>query len=289
MKSQQSGRDASTTPLVTPDVDAMPGHGRQTVLIVEDVAPLRDAYWAALLEAGFRGVATPNGNNILDVMYTENVSVILLDLFKPGMDGIETLKAIKRVSPETLVVAMGETGGQLDCLAVATQLGADAFVKKPALPGEVVDAVTALTSQSAAISQTDRRRYTRLHVDQLGYLYNPPHGKPLACRVMDLSAGGALIQSESECPQGRPLVLHVGGFGSFEGIVVRSAAGSAGFKFLMGELKRDRLKKALASFAKTGVAPIATYGLHPNFKPGGHVPHVERREDPVRKDIFPFM
>ena len=43
------------------------------------------------------------GSNILDLMYSENVSVILLDVFQPGMDGIETLKAIKRVSPETLV------------------------------------------------------------------------------------------------------------------------------------------------------------------------------------------
>ena len=59
----------------------MPGHGRQTVLIVEDVAPLRDSYWAALQEAGHRGVAAANGNTILDLMYAENVSVILLDLF----------------------------------------------------------------------------------------------------------------------------------------------------------------------------------------------------------------
>jgi DNA-binding response OmpR family regulator len=176
-------------PLPNAAVDVMPGHGRQTVLIVEDVAPLRDTYWTALLEAGYRGVATPNGNNILDLMYAENVQVILLDLFKAGMDGIETLKAIKRVSPETLVIAMGENGGQLDCLAVATQLGADAFVKKPALPGEIVDAVKALTAQSAAVSPADRRRYTRLHVDQLGYLYNPPHGKPMPCRILDLSAG----------------------------------------------------------------------------------------------------
>ena len=114
-----------------PAVDMMPGHGRQTVLIVEDVVPLRDSYWAALQEAGHRGVAAAHGNNILDLMYQENVSVILLDLFKPGMDGIETLKSIKRVSPETLVIAMGEDGGLIDCLAVATQLGADARLAIP--------------------------------------------------------------------------------------------------------------------------------------------------------------
>lgn len=274
------------SPQPLPIVDLMPGHGRQTVLIVEDVAPLRDTYWTALLEAGYRGVATANGNNILDLMYAENVSVILLDLFKAGMDGIETLKSIKRVSPETLVIAMGEDGGQLDCMAMATQLGADAFVKKPALPGEIVDAVKALTSQSAAVSPADRRRYTRLHVDQLGYLYNPPHGKPMPCRIVDLSAGGALIQSESECPRDRPLVLHVGGFGSFEGIVVHSKGGSAGFKFLMGELKRNRLKHALATFAKTGEAPMDTYGTHPNFKPGAARKPVPKAPPP--SDPFPF-
>jgi DNA-binding response OmpR family regulator len=266
-----------------PAVDVMPGHGRQTVLIVEDVAPLRDSYWAALQEAGHRGVAAAHGNNILDLMYAENVSVILLDIFKPGMDGVETLKAIKRVSPETLVIAIGEDSRQLD---VATQLGVDAFILKPALPADIVATVKSLTSRDAPTSQSDRRRYTRLNVDQRGYLFNPPQ-QPLECRVVDMSAGGALIKSNAECPRDRPLVLQVEGFGSFEGIVVRSGGGSAGFKFLMGELKRDRLKHALASFAKTGVAPIGTYGMHPNFKPGAARPQPERRTDP-RTDVFPF-
>ena len=286
MKSPQSGSDTSTMPPRNPAVDMMPGHGRQTVLIVEDVTPLRDSYWAALQEAGHRGVAAAHGNNILDLMYQENVSVILLDLFKPGMDGIETLKSIKRVSPETLVIAMGEDGGLIDCLAVATQLGADAFVKKPASPADVVAAVKALTTRDVPASQADRRRYTRLHVDQRGYLYNAAQGQPVECRIVDLSAGGALIKSDADFPRDRPVVLQVDGFGSFEGIVVRSGGGTAGFKFLMGELKRDRLKHALASFAKTGTAPIGTYGLHPNFKPGASRP--ERRSDPERKDIFPF-
>lgn len=267
-----------------PAVDAMPGNGRYTVLIVEDNPVVRDSYWFALQEAGHRGVATADSAKVLDVMYTENVSVVLLDLFKPETNGIETLKAIKRVSPETLVVAVGEDSRQLD---MATQLGADAFLLKPAPPSSVIDTLTRLTAASATISQTDRRKYTRLSVDQRGFLYNPPHEK-LECRVVDLSAGGALIQTASEFPRDRPLMLHVEGFGSFEGVVVRSGAGSTGFKFLMGELKRDRLKQALASFAKTGEAPIATYGMHPNFKPGSAVPRKERRSDPERKDIFPY-
>jgi len=265
--------------------DLMPGKGRHTVLIVEDVAPLRDTYWLALQEAGYRGVATANGAKVLDVMYTENVSAVLLDLFKPELDGIEILKAIKRVSPETLVIAIGEDSRQLD---VATQLGADAFILKPAPPAGVVETVNRLTSRGSTASVTDRRRYTRLQVDQQGYLYNPPNGQPLECRIVDLSAGGALIQSGAEVPRDRSLVLHIDGFGNFEGVVVRNGGGTMGFKFLMGELKRDRLKHALASFARTGAAPIGTYGMHPNFKPGGHVPHKDRRAEPERRDIFPY-
>jgi len=270
-------------------IDAMPGHARHTVLIVEDNTVLRDKYWTHLQEAGYRGVTAENGK-VLDVMYAESVSVILLDLFKPESDGIETLKTIKRVSPETLVVAIGEDSRQLD---VATQLGADAFILKPAPPASVIEAVTKLTSHGAAVSQTatsqtDRRRYTRLHVDLKGYLYNPPDGQPRVCHVVDMSAGGALIRSDAKWAHDRPLILQVEGFGTFEGVVVRSSTGAAGFKFLMGELKRDRLKHALASFAKTGAAPIGTYGVHPNFKPGSAKPHKERRAEPMRRDIFPY-
>jgi CheY-like chemotaxis protein len=264
-------------------VDAMPGHARHTVLIVEDNTVLRDKYWTHLQEAGYRGVTAQNGK-VLDVMYGESVSVVLLDLFKPESDGIETLKTIKRVSPETLVVAIGEDSRQLD---VATQLGVDAFLLKPAPPASVIEAVAKLTSHGAALSQTDRRKYTRLAVDLKGQLYNSPDGQPKACHVVDMSAGGALIRSDAKCPHGHPLILQVDGFGSFEGVVVRSSSGSVGFKFLMGELKRDRLKHALVSFAKTGAAPVGAYGMHPNFKPGSARPK-ERREEPVRKDVFPY-
>ncbi|HZQ41078.1 MAG TPA: response regulator [Rhizomicrobium sp.] len=260
----------------------MPAHARHTVLIVEDNTVLRDKYWTHLQEANYRGVTAHNGK-VLDVMYGENVSVVLLDLFKPESDGIETLKTIKRVSPETLVVAIGEDSRQLD---VATQLGVDAFILKPAPPASVIEAVAKLTSNGAVVSQTDRRRYTRLAVDLKGQLYNSPDGQPRACHVVDMSAGGALIRSDAKCPHGHALVLQVEGFGSFEGVVVRSSTGAMGFKFLMGELKRDRLKHALASFAKTGAAPIGTYGVHPNFKPGA-AKAKERREEP-RKDVFPY-
>ena len=263
--------------------DIMPGKNRHTVLIVEDVAPLRDTYWTALQEAGYRGVATATGLKVLDVMYTENVSAVLIDLFKPELDGIETLKAIKRVSPETLVIAIGEDSRQLD---IATQLGADAFLLKPAPPASVIETVNRLTTRNNTASVTDRRRYTRLQVDQQGYLYNPPNGQPVQCRIVDLSAGGALIQIEAEAPRDRSLVLHVEGFGNFEGVVVRNSGGSIGFKFQMGELKRDRLKHALASFARTGAAPIDTYGMHPNFKAGAVKPKPERRTEP--REVFPF-
>lgn len=267
-----------------PAPGAAPGKARHTVLIVEDNAVLRDKYWMALQEAGYRGVKAANSHNILDVMYAENVAAILLDLFKPESDGIETLKTIKRVSPETLVIAIGEDSRQFDA---ATQLGADAFLLKPASPASVVESVAKLTSAGAATSATDRRRYTRLQVDQRGYLYNLLHEQPLECRIVDLSAGGALIKASGECPRDRPLILYIDGFGSFEGVAVRSGEGSTGFKFLMGELKRDRLKHALASFAKNGVAPIGTYGTHPNFKPGSARPK-DRRSEPERRDVFPF-
>jgi DNA-binding response OmpR family regulator len=276
-----------TSQLANSATDAMPGKGRQTVLIVEDATPLRDSYWAALVEAGHHGVVTATGDNVLDLMYAENISLVVLDLFKPGLNGIDTLKAIKRVSPETLVVAMGEDSGLFDYLAVATQLGADAFVRKPAPAAAVIEAVASLTARDPVPSQTERRRYTRLHVDQRAFLYNPPNDQPLECRVVDLSAGGALIACDSECLRDRPLVLHVDGFGSFEGMVVRSSQTFAGFRFQMGELKRDRLKQALASFAKTGTAPIGTYGVHPNFKPGAArppKPPVAGEPEPV----FPF-
>jgi DNA-binding NarL/FixJ family response regulator len=264
---------------------AMPGKARHTVLIVEDNAVLRDKYWMALQEAGYRGVKAADSHNILDVMYGENVSVILLDLFKPESDGIETLKTIKRVSPETLVVAVGEDSRQFDA---ATQLGADAFLLKPAQPQSIIETVSKLTASSVATSATDRRRYTRLQVDQRGLLYNMLHEQPLECRIVDLSAGGALIKAEGECPRDRPLILYIDGFGSFEGVAVRSAGGATGFKFLMGELKRDRLKHALASFAKTGTAPIGAYGMHPNFKPGSAPAKKERRAEPERRDVFPY-
>lgn len=69
----------------------------KTILIVEDEAPLLDSYAELVQAAGYTPLKAPDGYYGLDTLSksTGQISLVLLDLMMPGVDGLEVLKTIK--------------------------------------------------------------------------------------------------------------------------------------------------------------------------------------------------
>ena len=111
------------------------------VLIIEDdedISMIEEAY---LQSAGFQTKIMPDGKAILDILKSENISLILLDLMLPGKNGYEICKEIRDKTdiPIIMVTARTESVDKIRGLG----LGADDYISKPFDPAELVARVNA--------------------------------------------------------------------------------------------------------------------------------------------------
>ena len=100
------------------------------VLIVDDESSIIDSLEGILSDDGFEVMHAYNGYEALKKIEAESPDIVLLDIWMPGMDGIDTLKEIKKMSPNLPVVMI--TGhGSIESAVDATKSGAFDFLEKP--------------------------------------------------------------------------------------------------------------------------------------------------------------
>ena len=102
---------------------------------------------------------------------------------------------------------------------------------------------------SAASSSAERRKYERIKLFLPGQLFNPINEQSAECKVLNLSAGGAAVQCDTQFPAGVSLVLYIENFGRFEGTTIVHKNGQMALEFVIGENKRGRLKEMIKTFA----------------------------------------
>jgi two-component system nitrogen regulation response regulator NtrX len=101
-----------------------------SVLIVDDEPKIRDSLRGMLEDEGYGVEAVESGEECLRALERRAVGCVLLDIWLPGIDGLETLERIKREWPDCAVV-MISGHGTIETAVRATKLGAFDFVEKP--------------------------------------------------------------------------------------------------------------------------------------------------------------
>jgi CheY-like chemotaxis protein len=81
----------------------MPG---ENILIVDDEALICASFERELSAKGYLVDTVLNGDAALEAVMKKKYDLALIDKNMPGMDGIETCRAIKKISPETVLVFM---------------------------------------------------------------------------------------------------------------------------------------------------------------------------------------
>ena len=103
------------------------------VLIVDDEKDIRDASERILTKMGFEVVKASRGDEAIQILPEKQVSIVLLDLKMPGLDGIEVLKQIQAMDKDILVIVI--TGyATVETAIEAMKLGAYDFIPKPFEP-----------------------------------------------------------------------------------------------------------------------------------------------------------
>lgn len=133
-----------------------------SVLIVDDEAGIRRTLTGVLEDEGFAVEAVASGEAALRAFEQRVYACVLLDVWLPKMDGLETLERLKTVYPETGVV-MISGHGTIETAVRATKLGAFDFIEKPlSLEKTVLTVKNAIRQQELeAANQELRARLAR--------------------------------------------------------------------------------------------------------------------------------
>lgn len=102
----------------------------KSILIIDDEASIRESLKGILQDEGFRTLFAQGGEEGLGIIKEENPDLVLLDIWMPGIDGMETLRRIRDEHPDQLVVMMSGHG-TIETAVKATKLGAYDFIEKP--------------------------------------------------------------------------------------------------------------------------------------------------------------
>ncbi len=110
------------------------------VLIVDDEDDFRETIVKRLNARKIQAEGAASGVKALEVLKDKDFDVIVLDVKMPDMDGIETLRHIKKMKPEIEVIML--TGhASVEFGLKGMQLGAFDYVMKPAPLNELLDTI----------------------------------------------------------------------------------------------------------------------------------------------------
>jgi two-component system nitrogen regulation response regulator NtrX len=102
----------------------------RTILIVDDEESIIQSLQGILSDEGFDVISATSGSSAVEKIDETMPDLVLLDIWMPGIDGIEALIKIKEAHPQLPVVMMSGHG-TIETAVKATKLGAYDFIEKP--------------------------------------------------------------------------------------------------------------------------------------------------------------
>src|SRR5579885_3290105 len=102
---------------------------KHSVLIVDDELGIRQSLTNVLEDEGYEVEAVASGEECLEALTRKRFALVLLDIWLPGMDGLQTLEKIQALEePPTVIMISGH--GTIETAVRATKLGAFDFIEK---------------------------------------------------------------------------------------------------------------------------------------------------------------
>jgi two-component system nitrogen regulation response regulator NtrX len=134
------------------------------ILVVDDEERIRQSLNGVLKDEGYEVLEVKDGTQALKQIETDAPDLVLLDIWMPGMDGIETLERIKTQIPN-LPVIMISGHANIELAVKATRLGAFDFIEKPLSLEKVLLTVnnalifSKLEQENRALRQEVQKKY----------------------------------------------------------------------------------------------------------------------------------
>jgi DNA-binding NtrC family response regulator len=122
------------------------------ILIIDDEADMRTMLEQMLKPTGCEVIQAPDGEEGVRQHRTAPADLIIIDLYMPKKEGLETIIELRKDFPEVAIVAMSGKTTANAMLAVAQRLGAIGILEKPFQQDQLFQAVEkALGSKSGHV------------------------------------------------------------------------------------------------------------------------------------------
>ena len=126
---------------------------KEKVLVIDDERPTLKVFTLLLSAYGYDIITAENGREGVELFRQESPGLVLTDIKMPIMDGIEVLKAIKKINPQTEVIVI--TGhGDMDLAIQALNLDATDFINKP-LKRDALEKALTRAAERLAITKNE--------------------------------------------------------------------------------------------------------------------------------------
>jgi len=124
------------------------------VLVVEDEAHIRKFITINFKRSNFEVLEAENGNQAINIIKSEMLDIILLDIQLPDISGYDVFNFIKSYSDDIAVIIVSAQGADMDRI-MGLEIGADDYVVKPFNPVELIARVRTVLRRTQKESNKD--------------------------------------------------------------------------------------------------------------------------------------
>lgn len=139
----------------------------ESILIVEDEERMRKLISAYLKKDGYKTLEAKDGSEAIKIFNSEEITLIILDIMMPLIDGFDVCKYIRKNSgvPIIILTAKAEEDDKL----LGYELGADDYITKPFSPKILVAKTKALLKRYHGESESNNIDFHGISINELSH------------------------------------------------------------------------------------------------------------------------
>lgn len=186
---------------------------RVKVLVVDDESRMRKLVKDFLVKKDFEVIEAEDGSQALDLFFEDrDISLIILDVMMPKMDGWQVCREIREYSrvPIIMLTAKGDERDELQ----GFELGVDEYISKPFSPKILVARVEALLRRSKVYGVDDRLESGGIVVDKAAHLVMID-GKPVELSFKEFELLTYFLENQSIALSREKILNHVWNYDYF--------------------------------------------------------------------------
>ena len=136
-----------------------------TILVVDDEDDIRDMIEIYLINEGFTVIKAQDGIEALEVLKSQEVDLMVLDIMMPKMDGVRTCLKVRE--DKKLPIIMLSAKGQDSDKILGLNIGADDYVTKPFNPLELIARIKSQLRRATTFNDASEDQKDELNIGSI--------------------------------------------------------------------------------------------------------------------------